>query len=202
MSRPYRIVVQKLVESEVRAGDRSTLRLKIDQILSEEDTDRLLSGALERNGWTKAGDGVYKKRVGEDELMTLDVGQRELTTEIEAGTTVTQQRRRELRGDTWNWKQMREMTRDEMTALREKAESELGDEVTEEARQEAYDQLKADLARRLDEGEPERRKEVNRLVIETVSEALKEKARELGNVQRVDESWHGDDYELTITVSE
>ncbi|MBI2301476.1 MAG: hypothetical protein HYU66_21430 [Armatimonadetes bacterium] len=202
MSRPYRIVVQKVVESEVTAEDRSTLRLQVDPVLGEGETDALLEGVLARRGWERAGDGVWRKERGEGETMTLDVAKREVTTTLELRRKVEQQVRRELRGDTWNWRQMREMTAQELAEVRRQEEERLTAEVSGRQVARAEEELQSEVGRRLAEGAPERRQEVNRIVVETVAEALRQKARELGNVDRVDEAWDGDEYELTISIRE
>ncbi|NUQ00426.1 MAG: hypothetical protein HUU35_11295 [Armatimonadetes bacterium] len=202
MSRPYRIVVQKVVEQDIRADDRSTLRLKLDPVLPEERLTEVLEQSLARHGWRRTADGVYEKERGEGESMTCDIEAREVTTVIEIEETVRHEVRKELRGDTWNWRQMREMTDEELEEVRRIEEARLEAEVSAEEHQRAASALRETVRERLESGADERRREVNRIVLEVMSEALKERAGELGNVQHIDEKWDGEDYELTISVAE
>lgn len=202
MSRPYRIVVQKALQSEVTVGDRSTLRITLDPILPEEQLEELLARVLERDGWEPAGADRWRKQTGEGEVTTVDIAAREVITEVEARRQVTEQVRRELRGDTWNWRQMREMTAQELDERRRQAAEELGGEVSEERRRQVEQELAAEVRRQLESGAAERRRLANRIVIEVMSEALKERARELGTVRHIDERWDGEEYELTIAISE
>ena len=202
MSRPYRILVQKVVEQEVTAGDRSTLRLKLDPVLPPERLAEVLGEVLQRNGWERTADGAYEKDRGDGENLTCDVATGEVTAVIELETQVRQTVHKEIRGDTWNWRQMREMTDQELDDVRQREEEKLTAEVTAHQRDEAESALREEVRRRLDEGADERRREVNRVVLEVMGEALKEKAAELGQVQRVDEHWDGEAYELTIAVKD
>ncbi len=202
MSRPYRIVVKKVVEQEITADDRSTARLKLDPILPEERLSEVLADALRRHGWRETADGVFEKERGEGESMTCDVESREVTTTIRIETTIRQELHKEIRGDTWNWRQMREMTADELDEVRRREEEKLAEQLAREPAAAGKETLRAEAGERLRAGEAERRQEINRLVLEVMSEALKEKAGELGNVERIDERWDGDEYELTISVAE
>lgn len=202
MSRPYRVVVQRVVEREVNAEDRTVLRLKLDPILPEERLDEVLGEVLERNGWTRGDDGRYRQERGDGETLTCDVEQREVACEIAIEATVREVVRRELRGDTWNWRQMREMTDEELADLQRAEAEKLESCVSEAELEKRANQIRDEVTRRLQEGEAERREMVNKLVIEVTAEALKEKAAELGTVKSLDERWDGQDYELTIQISE
>lgn len=202
MSRPYRIVIQKVIEHEVSAADRSTLRLALDDLVPGPRLAELLREALERNGWTEVEPGVFEKERGDGETMSCDVSEREVTTVIELERTVSETLRRELRGDTWNWVAGREMTAAELEEVQRRAADALVASGTDERQNEAAEELRREATARLEAGDAERRREVNRLVLEVTAAALKEKARELGSVEQVDEAWHGDEYELTIAVRE
>jgi hypothetical protein len=202
MSRPYRIVVTKVVEQEVKAADHSVLTLKLDEPVGPERTGELLAAALERGGWRAGEPGQFVKEGSGGETMVCDVEARTVTTRIEIGRTLSEQRRREIKGDTWNWQAMREKTPEEMAEIRRREEDKLGDAVSEQRVRQAERDLARTAAERLAGGEEARRREVNRLAIEVTAAALQEKARELGNVRSVDEAWHGEEYELTIAISE
>lgn len=97
---------------------------------------------------------------------------------------------------------MREMTDAELEQVRRREEENLEATVSESQKERATEALTGEVRERLERDEPARRKEINRLVLEVMSEALKRKAAELGNVERVDEKWDGEDYEMTISISE
>jgi len=204
MSRPYRILVKKTVREEVRAGDRSTLRLNLDDILPQERMKEVLGQVLERNGWREIAEGIYEKRRENGERMTCDLEEYEVVTTIELEDRLEEEVSQELRGDRWNWRLRRELTDAELEELRRQAEAELERQaITEEQREQARKNLRYEALRRLEESEPERRREINKLVLEVYSEALKEKARQLGNVQGVEEGWKNEEeYELVISLSE
>ncbi len=86
--------------------------------------------------------------------------------------------------------------------MRRREEEKLAEQLAREPAAAGKETLRAEAGERLRAGEAERRQEINRLVLEVMSEALKEKAGELGNVERIDERWDGDEYELTISVAE
>lgn len=199
MSRPYRILVRRVVEKEVVAEDTSTLRLDLDEAVSEEQ----LARALEREGWTEREPGVWEKERADGETMSCDLAEREVTTTITVGTTLREERERELRGDTWNWRDMREMTAEEMAALRAAEEAKLSGDVSDYRVRQTERKLRAGAAEQLEAGSEDRRREVNRVVIEALAESLKERAATLGQVVSSDNGqWQGDEFELTITIRE
>jgi hypothetical protein len=202
MSRPYRIVVQRVVEREVNAEDRTVLRLKLDPILPEERLDEVLGAVLEKNGWERTADGTYQQSRGDGETLTCDVKAREVSCEIAVETTVREVVRKELRGDTWNWRQMREMTDEELAELEQAEAERLESCISETDLAKRAEEIREEVSQRLAEGDAERRETINKLVIEVTAEALKEKASELGTVKSLDERWDGQDYELTIQISE
>ncbi len=202
MSRPYRIVVQRVVEREVNAEDRTVLRLKLDPILPEERLDEVLGEVLSRDGWEPTGDGCYRQERGDGETLTCDVKAREVSCEIAVETTIREVVRRELKGDTWNWRQMREMTDEELADLQRAEAERLESCISETELERRATEIRDEVARRLAAGDEARREMVNKLVIEVTGAALKEKATELGTVKSLDERWDGQDYELTIRISE
>ncbi len=199
MSRPYRILVRRTVEKEVVAEDKSTLKLDLDETVTEEQ----LARALEREGWTQTEPGVWEKERADGETMSCDLAEREVTTTITVGTTLREERERELRGDTWNWREMREMTPEEMAALRAGEEAKLSGDISDHRVRQTERKLRADAAGQLETGADERRREVNRVVIEALAESLKDRAATLGQVVSSDGGqWQGDEFELTITIRE
>ncbi|MCC7490787.1 MAG: hypothetical protein IT204_00480 [Fimbriimonadaceae bacterium] len=202
MSRPYRIVVKQVLEQEVTAADRTTSRLKLDPVLPEERLDEVLVAVLRRRGWQEVEPGVYEQPSDDATQTVCDVAAREVTTTLELRQTVRDEAQRELRGDTWNWRQMRELTEQEMAELRAAEEARLAAELATDRVSAAERGLRQAASERLAAGATQRRAELNRIVLEVVGEALKEKAAELGQVDRIDERWDGEAYELTIAVSE
>lgn len=202
MSRPYRIVVRKVIEHEVSAGDTSTLRLDLDAAAPGADVERILAEVLERNGWREVSPGVYEKERGDGEAMSCDLAERRVTTTIQLDRKVSEEVRRELRGDTWNFAEGREMTAAELAEVRRRATEQLEGRLSAEQKQRAGDALQREATQRLTEGEADRRREINRVILEVMAESLKEKAASLGNVEQMDEEWRGADYELTIQVRE
>lgn len=202
MSRPYRILVQKVVEQKVTAADESVVQLQLDPILPEERLSELLADALTRRGWQPRGDNQYETVGPAGEELVCDLPAREVRARLAAETQVQQQVTRELHGDTWNWRQMREMTAAELDEIRAREEAQLVAEVTQTQRDRAETGLRRQVRERLEAGEDERRRALNGVVIEVVAQALKERAAELGHVENVSEHWDGDEYELTISLSE
>ena len=207
MSRPYRILVRKVVHEEVRAGDRSTIRLNLDRLLPPEEMKALLEEVLARHGWEHTEDG-WKQERASGETMTLDPETLEVVTTLEREDVIEQDLEREARGDTWNWRRRREMTEDELRQdqerLRRQVEQQLEREVKlDELKAGRQRELQQEIAGQLEAGEPERREALNRIILEVYSEAIKQKARTLGDIEEMREEWHGDEeYELVISIAE
>jgi len=207
MSRPYRIIVRKTVREEVGVDDRATLALNLERILPEDRMKEVLGEILERHGWTRRN-GTYEKRGEGGETTVCDLDTLEVVTTVEARGTIEEKVERTVRGDTWNWRAGREKTQAELdaeiaaTRARVEAEMEAG-AIPAERKAQAERDLRREAMRRLEAGEEERRQELNRIVLEVYAEALKEKARELGEIEQIHEAWRNEEeYELVIRMAE
>jgi len=207
MSRPYRILVRKAIREEVRVGDRSTIKLNLDDILPPEEMKAILEEVLARHGWERTEEG-WKKDRGQGEVMTLDLDTLEVVTTVEREEVIERVVEREARGDTWNWRRMREMTEEELRQdqerLRRQVEKQLEQELNlEQLKSRRQQELQEEILRHLEETEPERREELNRIVLEVYAEALKQKARSLGEIEEMREEWRSnEEYELVISIAE
>lgn len=204
MSYPYRVSVSRTVKETVTEKDQSRNKVDLTPILETGRMRDLLVEALERRGFEKRSDGtLVRTRDGVTE--TFDPKSMEVTASAEASGDIKKEKTVEARGDSWR--------REEAERSRAHVEAEVGRRlerelaVTEAERQEKQRELAAEAAKRLQESEKRRMQDLNEATLDVYAEALKEKARTLGEVKevtenRTDNGAGGTEYELVIKVGD
>ena len=204
MSFPYRVTVTRTVQESVSEKDQSKNKVDLTPILESGRMRDLLVEALERRGFVKQEDGTLV-RTKDGVKETFDPKTMEVTATSEVSGDIKKEKTVEARGDSWR--------REEAERSRQHVEAEVGKRlerelaVTDAERQEKQRELAAEAAKRLQESEKRRMQDLNEATLDVYAEALKEKARTLGEVKEVHENRKdngagGTEYELTIKVGD
>ena len=204
MSYSYRITVTRSVKETVKGKDESRNKITLTEILPEGRMRDLLVEALEKKGFEKQADGTWKRTVnGVTEV--FDPESMEVTATSEVAGEIEKEKTVQAIGDA---RRERDVTSQRAHAEREvgaRLEKELA--VTEAERRAKRDQLEQEARKRLEESEGRRMQDLNEATLDVYAEALKEKARTLGEVKeqhesRRDNGLGGQEYELIIKVSD
>ncbi len=193
MSRAYWVKLSSSVVESVHASDKATHKIDLEAVVPEGEMKDIVSKALEEEGWTQSGDNdnQYEKKIGDTTLVwDLEKNVVEATVEksrdIEKDVTVE--------GRAWS----QESAKTEAKRLLQQREQQVRDQIGAEE-----ETLQKKLTDALEQGEQERVREINGVLQKAYSEAVKRKARRLGNVVSVQEGTSAEgDYELTITIAE
>ena len=204
MSFPYRVTVSRTVQETVREKDQSKNKIDLTPILESGRMRDLLVDALKRKGFKESDGGtLVRKQDGVTE--TFDPETMEVTSTAEVAGDIKKEKTVEARGDSWR--------REEAERSRKHVENEVGARldkelaVTDAERDEKKRELAAEAAKRLTESEKRRMTDLNEATLDVYAEALKEKARTLGEVKEVhenrkDNGTGGTEYELVIKVGD
>lgn len=204
MSYPYRVVVTRSVNESVAGKDSSHNSISLTPILGDGRMKDLLCDALEKKGFQKQANGTFTRtkdgvnEVFDPKTMTI-TATAETTGEIKKEKTV------EAHGDANN--------RTSVERARAHAEAEVGAQleknlkITDAERQKKQEELTAAARKALDDSEKARVQDLNEATLEVYAEALKEKARTMGEVKEIrenkkDNGAGGTEYELVIKVGE
>jgi hypothetical protein len=193
MSRAYWIKLASSVNQSIHASDKATHKIDLEAVVPEGEMKDIVSKALEESGWTKSADNDrrYEKKLG-DATLTWDLDKNVVEATVEASQDV--QKEVEVEGRAWS----QEAAKQEAKRILEQKEQQVRDQIG--AEEEA---LQRKLTQALEQGEQSRVREINEVLQKAYAEALKRKARRLGNILSVQESTSDKgEYELTITVAE
>lgn len=204
MSFPYRVTVSRTVKETVREKDQSRNKVDLTPILESGRMRDLLIAALKKRGFKESGDGTLT-RTQDGVTETFDPKSMEVTSTAEVSGDIKKEKTVDARGDSWR--------REEAERTRKHVENEVGARlekelaVTDAERGEKKRELAAEAAKRLTESEARRMTDLNEATLDVYAEALKEKARTLGEVKEVHENRKdngagGTEYELVIKVGD
>lgn len=204
MSFPYRVTVSRTVKETVREKDQSRNKVDLTPILASGRMRDLLIAALKKRGFKESGDGTLT-RTQDGVTETFDPKSMEVTSTAEVSGDIKKEKTVDARGDSWR--------REEAERTRKHVENEVGARlekelaVTDAERGEKKRELAAEAAKRLTESEARRMTDLNEATLDVYAEALKEKARTLGEVKEVHENRKdngagGTEYELVIKVGD
>lgn len=203
MSFPYRVTVSRTVHETVHEKDQSRNKIDLTPILDSGRMRDLLVEALKKRGFVEQKDGtLVRSRDGVTE--TFDPQTMEVTATSEVSGEIRKEKTVEARGDAWR--------RDEAERSRKHVEAEVGARlekelaVTDAERQEKRRELAAEAAKRLADSESRRMQDLNDATLDVYSDAIKEKARTLGEVKEIHENRKdngagGTEYELVIKLT-
>ena len=204
MSFPYRVTVSRTVQETVREKDQSKNKIDLTPILETGRMRELLNEALKKKGFKEEADGTLT-RTQDGVTETFDPKTMEVTSSAEVTGDIKKEKTIEARGDSWR--------REEADRSRKHVENEVGARlekelaVTDAERGEKKRELASEAAKRLAESEKRRMTDLNEATLDVYAEALKEKARTLGEVKEVhenrkDNGTGGTEYELVIKVGD
>ncbi len=184
MSRAYRIRVSESVTKTVHVRDGLVFRLELLDILGRERMTALVVEQLQERGFeADESDGTLVRRDGEIEVR-VDPETGEVKVTLDASATITKRGSREAR--VYDPERGRESAE---RGLRGELDGKIDEETTG---------LQAAVTAELERHIPALRKELDRASTAVVAEALKERARQMGEVEDVSEN--AETGELTIRV--
>src|SRR5262249_49655715 len=176
MSRSYRIAIRESLRRVIRAADSVSSQLEILEVLPAEQMAELLAQELEQRGFRRDGDQLVREQDGVK--VSVDPKTGTVTVAAEASQQVDLQQDRE--GRAWDdagssaqqaREQLRQQARQDLEKQAERQTSELQTQVTDRLERQLND-----LRRELDQA-------VNRVT----AEALKVKARQMGEIKELTE---------------
>lgn len=193
MSQLYRLQLSSSVSRTVTASDSVCYPIRLTAIQPEDEMVELLREALLRHGFEPDGeDHLLRGRGPEGEDLVVDLDAMTLTATLEEEKELVTQAAAHGTGESR--REARVRAEAELDANREAAEQRLEREGKQVQRQ---------LSRRLERSEAARNRQLHEVLQEVYAEALKRKARTLGDVTELRESTSDDgQYELVITIEQ
>jgi len=175
MSRAYRITVKESSTRELKGSDEICTQLEVLEILPPEVMAELLKKELIHKGYTENPDGTLSREDG-NTTVTVNPKTFEVSVKSQVGEEVTLESKRETFGydDVGPGQQ----------ELRERLKKQLDDDIDKKAEHESerlQGQATAELEEKLCDLQPELSEVVNKVT----REALKQKARQLGNIKEL-----------------
>lgn len=178
MSRAYKIRVKESLTRDIRAEDCIETQLEVLEILPPEQMGELLARELEARGYERQDDGTLIKKGTDGVTVSVDPCSGAVTIQAESADHVNVEGSREGYGydDVGpNRKAIEERLGKELVADLEKRV----EQHSEKLQKAATDKLE----KKLHDVEPELRQAVERVT----AEALKEKARTMGEIKEISE---------------
>jgi len=177
MSRAYRIKVKESLKRDVRAEDCIQTQIELLEILPPEQMGELLARELEARGFESQDDGTMVRKDG-DVTVTVDPCSGEVTIKAESEKTIEVEGSREGYGyddiGPSNRKIKEKLSKELISDLERKVEQQAA-----KVQSAATDKLEKELA----DLQPELTEVVNRVT----SEALKQKAAQMGTIKEISE---------------
>ena len=176
MSRAYRISVSESLRRVLRAHDRVSTQLEVLEILSPEEMAELLSQELEKRGFERKDGELVRQQDGVQVAVDPTTG----TVTISSESSQEVELRGAREGTAWddagpNAQKVREGLRQQLQQELEKQ----ADKKTTELQSQVTDRLEKQLG--------DLRKELDQAVNRVTAEALKEKARRMGQIKEMTE---------------
>jgi len=185
MSLSYRVTLQ--VQEVVSADDKTVHQLDLRDILGEDDMKDLLKQSLEERGFEEEEDGKLVRREGSGEVITVDMESLQLTTELESSSEVSG------KVDAWGDAESRGSARRQAEASAQRQ----ANSIIERGQKDIQSKVTEQLAR----GEKDRLEEMHQTLQDVYAEALKRKARQMGDVvDQYEGTNENGEYELVIKV--
>ncbi|QDU95851.1 hypothetical protein [Lignipirellula cremea] len=176
MSRAYRIKISESLRKVVRAADHVCSQLEWLQVLPNEEMAELLAGELEKQGYERDGDLCVRQ--DGDLKITVDLRTAEVKVEVEAAHEVDLETTRE--GVAYD---------DEgpgAEIVREKIRRQAREALEKDSQLQA-DELQKQVTDALEGALGDLRQELDQAVNRATAEALKVKARRMGNIKSMTE---------------
>lgn len=184
MSRAYRIRISESVHENIHVEDGVQSKLDVLDILGKEAMAELLAAELEKNGFER--DGNVMRRTDDDGVeIEVDLTEGTITVRARGESEVDRTIERDRLVDE-------EQSGRAEDALRKAARKQLENEVEAERAK-----LTEEVATKLEKKLRDLKEEMDRVSNKVTADALKQKARQIGEVEEVQEDDQGN---VTIKV--
>lgn len=189
MSQRYKIRLEDRWRVKAVGSDRVTVELEFLPLMERSRLSELLASELVRRAFAESANGTWEKQIGEHRLsIESATGTATLSGEfsqvVEASGAVE--------GTLDECGETRDLAEAELRRVLEEQLAESVDAATDEHRTALVDEL----GRQLQMLEPE----LNQIVDAVTIDALKEKARQLGNIESIDEDRESGSLSLVIEL--
>jgi len=190
MSRSYRISVRESINRVIKAEDKVTTQLEILEVLPPEVMGKMLADELEKRGYKRDGD-VMVKEDKDGVVVRIDTKSGEVSVSAEASEAAKLEA--ELHGRAYDdvgphAGQVRENLRQEaQRSLEKKAEEKTG-----ALQSKVTDKLEGKLG--------DLRQELDQVTNKVTAEALKEKARSMGQIKEITEDQQSGSMTIVVEV--
>jgi hypothetical protein len=186
-----------MVSETICEDDKAVSKIDLENILAEEEMRRILGGILEQSGWEQGQEGgSFHKTMEDGTEMTWDVENGEVAATVEITEDV--KKKVEVSGyadqDYNDYKKRAQQ--DGETKLK-RAEQAARDDIRARS-----DEIRKKATKLLNDNEEARTAEINEVLSQTYGQAIRQRARQLGNVVSEHESTVDGQYQLTIKIAE
>jgi len=193
MSQCYQIDLKQSVVRVVRAEDSISYPLELTEILPPEEMGEMLRQVLTAAGWETANEDRFETTGPGGERLTIDLETMELTATLEVEKELVAEAGATGQGES------NQVARQVARAQLDAKAAALGQQLEESGQRD----VEKETTTRLDESEDARQRQLNELLQQVYTEALKRKAGQLGEILEVRESTgESGDYELLIRVAQ
>jgi hypothetical protein len=189
MSRAYRIQVSERVCRVIRASDHVSTRLEILQILPPEDMAALLRKELEQHGYTPEGDQMVRTDGGAKIVVEPTTGTVTVKAEAEQDVSVKGNQ------EGFSYTQQGPEAKKAKETLRGQLRKNLDEQV--DARQA---KLQKELTDKLEARLGDVRQQLDRVANKVMAEALKVKAKQMGQVKEITEDPQSGSLTIVVEV--
>ncbi len=184
MSRAYRIKVKESLKSTISADDEAKCKLDIIQVLPPEQMQQMLEGALAEKGYIQDGK-VMKKTLDNGMEVSIDTETGEVTVLVHDCEEVEVEKTKEGYGES----------RQDDQHLREQVKKELAQEVIAKEKK-----LQQEITDKLEKELQGLKHELDQVVNRTTAEALKVKAKQLGQIKELTEDVEAGSMTIVVEV--
>ena len=188
MSQVYQVRLEGNVTRTIHIDDCMTHKIELTDILTTEEMKKILKQELLKQGWTQEGDNTFvKKEDGENIVWDLDAGEVKAKMGKEKQVSLDV----DVVGSSGTRKNAHENAE---RALRQKENE--AQTTIDEMEQKELEKISAQLQ----SNEKARVKKINGVLSRVYTEAIKQKAGQLGSITSIQEGQSGDDHQVLIRV--
>ncbi|MCS7270659.1 MAG: hypothetical protein NZ703_06195, partial [Gemmataceae bacterium] len=177
MSLAYRITLEESATRVLRAEDEVTAALDVLEVLPAEQMAELLRQACRQRGFSEQPDGTYRRQQGECTVV-VHPQQGTVSVVIERERTVQQSATRVVSGFDDIGARPQQLRAEGQKLLKQEIEKKF---------EQAQQQLQRETADQLERTLLELQPEIDAMVNEVLREAIKIKARQMGQIREIHE---------------
>jgi len=195
MSQTYRVRAREAVEETVEVGKKWKKKIRTLPVLPKERMHDIIADQFEQDpDWEKTEDGNLRKEIDENWSMELDPDSMQVEIEYKDEDTISLEKEEEMQvydhGD--NEERAKEKGKTQLKAKLQKEAEQQGAEWQERAKEQAKEQYESEIEQKVSQ-------EIKEKVEKGNVEALKEKARSLGQVESESDQGNGE-YQVKIRL--